>query len=70
MKTEAQSTVLLVENDVVSATSYKTFLSFESILLTHLETGNATLTYLNKRIPDIILLNLDLPDMRVVPRKQ
>jgi len=63
MKTEAQSTVLLVEDNVMTATTYKTFLSTEPILLTHLETGHATLTYLNNRIPDIILLDFDLPDM-------
>ncbi len=58
-----QSTVLLVEDDVITATTYKMLLRNESILLTHLKTGNAALTYLNKMIPDVMLLDLGLPDI-------
>lgn len=63
MKTEVQPIVLLVEDNVAIATSYKLILSNESILLTHLKNGNATLNYLNKRTPNVILLDLGLPDM-------
>ncbi len=58
-----QPTVLLVEDNVISAKIYKNHLSNEPISVTHLETGNATLTYLNEKIPDVILLDLGLPDM-------
>jgi len=43
METKPQPTVLLVEGDVVTATTYKTFLSEEPINLTHVETGTAAL---------------------------
>ncbi|HDN26371.1 MAG TPA: sigma-54-dependent Fis family transcriptional regulator [Thioploca sp.] len=63
METKPQPTVLLVEGDVVTATTYKTFLSEEPINLTHVETGTAALTYLQNRVPTIILLDLELPDI-------
>jgi two-component system, repressor protein LuxO len=63
MKTNPQSIVLLVEDDVMTAVTYKAFLTEEPISLTHLETGDATLTYLKKMVPDVILLDLGLPDM-------
>jgi DNA-binding NtrC family response regulator len=58
-----KSLVLLVEDDVITAASYKMILRNEPISLTHLETGNATLTYLQKMVPNIMLLDLGLPDM-------
>ncbi|MFK5971020.1 MAG: response regulator, partial [Candidatus Marithrix sp.] len=61
MKT--QHNVLLVEDHEMTAKLYKKVLSNEPISLTHLETGNAVLTYLNSQIPDIMLLDLGLPDM-------
>jgi len=63
MKTEEQPTVLLVEDHLVTATVYKKVLSHEPILLTHLKTGNATLAHFSKNVPDIMLLDLGLPDI-------
>ena len=63
MKTNAQPKVLVVEDDVVIAAMYKNFLSEEPMALTHVDTGNAALSYLNHTIPHAILLDLGLPDM-------
>ena len=63
MEINPPSIVLLVEDDVITAAIDKSILRDEPISLTHLETGNATLTYLKKMVPNVILLDLGLPDM-------
>ncbi len=63
MKTELQPTVLLVEDDIVSAEWYKGRLENEPIKLDHVGTGAAALVYLQHAIPAVILLDLGLPDM-------
>jgi two-component system repressor protein LuxO len=63
MNTNQQPIVLLIEDDIVTATTYKMFLSDEAIILTHVETGNAALRYLKETVPNVILLDIGLPDM-------
>jgi two-component system repressor protein LuxO len=63
MKINPQSIILLAEDDLITAATYKTFLRDEPISLIHLETGKAILAYLKKMVPNIILLDLGLPDM-------
>ena len=62
-KQERQPTVLLVEDDIVVATTYQLFLAQEPINLISLNTGAAVLAHLQESIPDVILLDLGLPDM-------
>ena len=63
MKTNQQPTVLLVEDDVVVAATYKSFLSEEPIKLICVETGEAALTYIHQTTPNVILLDLGLPNI-------
>ncbi|OQY54093.1 MAG: sigma-54-dependent Fis family transcriptional regulator [Candidatus Parabeggiatoa sp. nov. 2] len=63
MRTQPHPSVLLVEDDVVVATTYKSYLYEEQVNLTHVETGAAVFAYLQKNIPNAILLDLGLPDM-------
>lgn len=56
-------TVLLVEDDIVTAETYKAILTKEPIKLIHFKTGEAVLKYLQKNIPQAIVLDLMLPDM-------
>ena len=58
-----QYTILLIENDVMTAVTYKAVLKDEPIFLTHLETGHSIFTYLQNMVPDVMLLDLSLPDM-------
>jgi DNA-binding NtrC family response regulator len=62
-KQERQPTVLLVEDDIVVATTYQLFLAEEPINLISVNTGAAALAHLQESIPDVILLDLGLPDM-------
>ncbi len=55
--------VLLIEDDIVIAEYYKSYLKTEQITLVHLQTGKAALEYLQDLIPVAILLDLGLPDM-------
>jgi len=63
MKTKQQIPVLLIEDDVVIAETYKAYLEDEPIKLVHVKTGNTALTHLQQTIPKVILLDLGLPDM-------
>ncbi len=63
MKTPAQPTVLLVEDDIVTAKCYKSYLPKKLINLLHVDTGEAALRYLQQATPAVILLELGLPDM-------
>ena len=63
MDYKLQPIVLLVENNVITTATCKMILKDEPIFLIHLETGHATLTYLKKTIPHVILLDFGLPDM-------
>ncbi len=56
-------TVLLVEDDLVLAETYKAFCSDEPIDLIHVTTGAAVLDYLQQTIQNVIILDLMLPDM-------
>jgi len=62
MNTEKPS-VLLIEGDLVSAEIYKAFLSEIPIKLMHVETGESALLLIKGLMPNIILLDLELPDM-------
>jgi DNA-binding response OmpR family regulator len=63
-KPNNQLTVLLVEDDVMTAVTYKAALKDEPIFLTHLETGHATFAYLQNMVPNVMLLDLGLPDSK------
>ncbi len=63
MKTKQQCPVLLIEDDVVIAETYKAYLEDEPIKLVYVKTGDTALTHLQQTIPKFILLDLGLPDM-------
>jgi CheY-like chemotaxis protein/ribosomal protein L35AE/L33A len=63
MEIESQPIVLLVEDDVMLVAIYKMYLSNEPLKLIHVETGTDALAYLQQNIPNVILLDLGLPDI-------
>ncbi|MDM8566129.1 sigma-54 dependent transcriptional regulator [Candidatus Halobeggiatoa sp. HSG11] len=58
-----QSDILLVEDDNRTAKLYKYYLRREPINLIHVETGKDALNYLQKAVPQVLLIDLGLPDM-------
>jgi len=63
MESNQLSPVLLIEDNTMIADCYKGFLEDEPITWTHVETGGAALKYLQKTIPQVIVLDLGLPDI-------
>ena len=63
MSRTAKSHILLVEDTPTLARSYIQFLRDEPYEIKHVETGAAALEALEQRRPDVILLDLRLPDM-------
>ncbi len=55
--------VLLIEDSPSLSALYKDYLRLENIKLTHAADGASALAYINAQIPDVILLDLKLPDM-------
>jgi len=55
--------VLLIEDDIVSAEIYKAFLTEMPVKLMHAETGQNAMLLIQGFMPNIVLLDLDLPDM-------
>ncbi len=56
-------TVLLVEDTLSLARTYKKYLRNQPYDLVRVETGGAALEVLERRVPDAVLLDLVLPDM-------
>jgi two-component system, repressor protein LuxO len=63
MTKDAQSIVLLVEDQLPFAVTCQALLKKEPVTFTHVKTGNAALEFLEQTIPSAILLDLGLPDM-------
>ena len=63
MTSSGQPNVLLVEDDVLLAEAYMAHLAGEDCDIDHVETGRAALTAIDRVPPDVILLDLLLPDM-------
>lgn len=61
-KTDSQ-TVLLVEDSDSLAALYMAYLQEEACQVTHVETGQAALSAIAEKVPDVVLLDLELPDM-------
>ncbi len=59
----APARVLLVEDDGRQAKLYTAFLGDGPYHLNHVDTGQAALAELERRVPDAVLLDLNLPDM-------
>ncbi len=55
--------VLLVEDDAAMARLIQGNLKDESINITHAKDGNDALAYLDTQLPQVVLLDLNLPDM-------
>ena len=58
-----KSRVLLVEDTVPLARTYEAYLADEPYDVTHVETGKEALAFLADNPPDVVLLDLMLPDM-------
>jgi len=58
-----QCRVLLVEDTVPLARTYEAYLEEEPYEVTHVETGKEALSFLADNPPDVVLLDLMLPDM-------
>jgi DNA-binding NtrC family response regulator len=63
MKPAIAAEILLVEDTMSLARLYTEFLRQEPYALTHVETGTAALQQLRREPPDLVLLDLKLPDM-------
>ncbi len=63
MSSTKQPRVLLVEDKSALARVYTDYLRQEPYDLTHVETGGAALSFIEEKVPDGILLDLNLPDM-------
>ena len=58
-----QPSILLVEDNAFLALSYQAFLRHEPWQITHVNNGTDALTYIQGTIPEVILLDLGLPDI-------
>ncbi|HEY5789995.1 MAG TPA: sigma-54 dependent transcriptional regulator [Gammaproteobacteria bacterium] len=56
-------TILLVEDDPSMARAYLAYLDSEPYEVTHVATGREALAELERSLPDLVLLDLRLPDM-------
>ena len=63
MTTRPLPRVLLVEDTPPLARVYGEYLRFEPIALETVETGEAALAAIEREVPDVVLLDLRLPDM-------
>ncbi len=61
--TEGHPTVLLVEDDVLLAEAYLAHLSTDDCEIIHVETGAAAIAAIEEVRPEVVLLDLLLPDM-------
>jgi len=55
--------VLLVEDDLSMAKLIQQYLKHESFDIYHLDNGQEAISFLDKRLPQVVLLDLNLPDM-------
>ncbi|MBM3565731.1 MAG: response regulator, partial [Alphaproteobacteria bacterium] len=55
--------VLMIEDTVSLAETYREFLRAEPYDIAHVETGREGLAFLDRGLPDVVLLDLMLPDM-------
>ncbi|MDM8567427.1 sigma-54 dependent transcriptional regulator [Candidatus Halobeggiatoa sp. HSG11] len=58
-----KATVLLIEDDLVVSETYKAYLENEPINLVHVTTGNDVFEYCKHNIPEVLILDLMLPDI-------
>ena len=58
-----QRHVLLVEDTLPLARSYIEFLKTGPYIVEHVETGRKALNYLKRKTPDVVLLDIKLPDV-------
>lgn len=63
MRQSSQPTLLLVEDSSSLVAVYQSYLRKENLLLIHKETGQDAMQYLAAQVPDVVLLDLNLPDM-------
>ena len=63
MKPTTAAEILLVEDTLSLARLYTEYLRLEPYALTHVETGTAALQAILRHPPDLVLLDLKLPDM-------
>ena len=60
---EATANVLLVEDSLSLATAYMEYLAKQPCNVTHVMTGQEALDVINEQTPNVVLLDLELPDI-------
>ena len=63
MKTNSQMTLLIVEDNSTLIVAYQEYMRHEHYQIKYAETGTEAMGYIKKTVPDVILLDLGLPDM-------
>jgi len=63
MKKNSQINILLVEDSESLSIVYQSYLVKQEYIVTAVETGQQAIDAIAQQIPDIILLDLQLPDM-------
>jgi two-component system, repressor protein LuxO len=63
MKSKQKMTLLVVEDDATLVVIYQEYLHEEPCHATYVETGTEALATIQKQVPDVVLLDLGLPDM-------
>jgi DNA-binding NtrC family response regulator len=63
MRQSSQPTLLLIEDSGSLAAVYQGYLRKENLQLIHKETGGDAMQYLAAQVPNVVLLDLKLPDM-------
>jgi DNA-binding NtrC family response regulator len=63
MKLESQMALLIVEDSPTLVVAYQEYLRNESCQVIYVETGADALAQIQESVPDVILLDLGLPDM-------
>jgi two-component system repressor protein LuxO len=56
--------VLLVEDSASLALAYREYLRSETCIVTHCDTGAKALEFIESELPEVILLDLNLPDVK------
>ena len=63
MKTDSKMTLLIVEDNSTLIVAYQEYMRHESYQISYAETGAEAMAYIKESVPDVILLDLGLPDM-------
>jgi len=63
MKVDSPTSLLIVEDNLALTVAYREYLHHEPCNVCYVDTGEAALEHLQRKVPDAMLLDLSLPDM-------